>query len=239
MQKTLICQPLWEIFKRLHRKALSYYYSPYRVYACCVLVNENISYIMSFNDDMAWYRPFMDHDTTSIGRKLWFDSKNQQDMFPFSWKNYWLTMIWRKPLSYMILNKKFAKWRSNVEMVEKNLPNTSKKWYISLCGCTKAKHSLNGWFSTPMGSWTHSTLIRCNMRSLHEGVPSTLWCFVTGRLVDGKVAAEMGIVNHCVPQNEAGDGAYQRALLLAQEITPNVSFALLIQWKGFNLEFLV
>ena len=49
----------------------------------------------------------------------------------------------------------------------------------------------------------------------------------------------MGIVNHCVPQNEAGDGAYQRALLLAQEITPNVSFVLLIQWKGLNLEFLV
>jgi len=48
----------------------------------------------------------------------------------------------------------------------------------------------------------------------------------TGRLVNGKVAEEMGIVNHCVAQNEAGDAAYQRALLLAQEIVPNGPIAL-------------
>lgn len=53
--------------------------------------------------------------------------------------------------------------------------------------------------------------------------PANWLLIYSGRLVNGKVAEEMGIVNHCVAQNEAGDAAYQRALLLAQEIVPNVS----------------
>jgi enoyl-CoA hydratase/carnithine racemase len=44
----------------------------------------------------------------------------------------------------------------------------------------------------------------------------------TARIIDGKQAASLGIVNHVVEQNEAGDAAYQRSLQLAQEIAPNV-----------------
>jgi len=43
----------------------------------------------------------------------------------------------------------------------------------------------------------------------------------TARVLGGKDAANIGLVNHCVEQNEVGDAAYQRALALAQEILPN------------------
>jgi len=43
----------------------------------------------------------------------------------------------------------------------------------------------------------------------------------TARVLRGPEAAEIGLVNHCVPQNEAGDAAYLRSLQLAQEILPN------------------
>jgi len=43
----------------------------------------------------------------------------------------------------------------------------------------------------------------------------------TARVVLGPEAAQLGIVNHCVQQNEKGDAAYQRSLQLAKEIIPN------------------
>ena len=43
----------------------------------------------------------------------------------------------------------------------------------------------------------------------------------TARVLRGQEAADIGLVNHCVPQNEAGDAAYLRSLQLAQEILPN------------------
>lgn len=43
----------------------------------------------------------------------------------------------------------------------------------------------------------------------------------TARVFTGEEASKMGVVNHSVPQNEAGDAAYQRALKLAEEILPN------------------
>lgn len=45
----------------------------------------------------------------------------------------------------------------------------------------------------------------------------------TSRKFNGEQAADLGVVNHCVEQNEAGDAAYHRALALAEEIVPNVS----------------
>lgn len=44
----------------------------------------------------------------------------------------------------------------------------------------------------------------------------------TGNVVDGMEAKELGLVNHAVEQNEAGDAAYHRALELAEQIRPNV-----------------
>lgn len=46
----------------------------------------------------------------------------------------------------------------------------------------------------------------------------------TSRIMDGWQAAEMGVVNHCVEQNDAGEAAYERALQLAEEILPQVHF---------------
>lgn len=44
----------------------------------------------------------------------------------------------------------------------------------------------------------------------------------TGRVVDGKEAFRLGLVNHSVEQNERGDAAYLHALQLAREINPQV-----------------
>lgn len=43
----------------------------------------------------------------------------------------------------------------------------------------------------------------------------------TARVLLGAEAADIGLVNHCVQQNEEGDAAYQRSLQLAREILPN------------------
>merc|ERR1711990_307404 len=43
----------------------------------------------------------------------------------------------------------------------------------------------------------------------------------TARMINGVEAAELGLVNKCVPQNENGDAAYHAALALAREIQPN------------------
>eukprot|EP00914_Ancora_sagittata_P010226 GHVO01019734.1.p2 GENE.GHVO01019734.1~~GHVO01019734.1.p2 ORF type:complete len:100 (+),score=12.69 GHVO01019734.1:855-1154(+) len=44
----------------------------------------------------------------------------------------------------------------------------------------------------------------------------------TGRVVDGNEAKALGLANHAVAQNEAGDAAYERSLELALQISPNV-----------------
>ena len=45
----------------------------------------------------------------------------------------------------------------------------------------------------------------------------------TSRVMDGWQALEMGVVNHCAEQNDAGDAAYLQAMKLAEEILPNVT----------------
>ncbi|XP_037094306.1 methylglutaconyl-CoA hydratase, mitochondrial-like [Pollicipes pollicipes] len=43
----------------------------------------------------------------------------------------------------------------------------------------------------------------------------------TAEVLDGEQAAAIGLVEHVVPQTEAGDAAYQRAVQLARRIVPN------------------
>lgn len=44
----------------------------------------------------------------------------------------------------------------------------------------------------------------------------------TGRRVGGEQALHLGLVNRAVPQNQSGDAAHREALILAQEILPQV-----------------
>lgn len=43
----------------------------------------------------------------------------------------------------------------------------------------------------------------------------------TSRVLSGEEAKQLGIANHCVPQNDKKDAAYQKALNIAAEIIPN------------------
>ena len=43
----------------------------------------------------------------------------------------------------------------------------------------------------------------------------------TARTLGGEEAEKIGLVNHCVDQNERGDAAFQKAVDLAREILPN------------------
>ncbi|XP_066284831.1 methylglutaconyl-CoA hydratase, mitochondrial-like isoform X2 [Branchiostoma lanceolatum] len=56
----------------------------------------------------------------------------------------------------------------------------------------------------------------------------------TGRAIDGQEAFDIGLVNHVVPQNSNGDAAYQRSLLLAQEIVPQGPVALRVAKIAIN-----
>lgn len=53
------------------------------------------------------------------------------------------------------------------------------------------------------------------------GVAKARELIYTARILNGKQAEDIGLVNHCVEQNEAGDAAYLRSLALAKEILPN------------------
>ena len=45
---------------------------------------------------------------------------------------------------------------------------------------------------------------------------------------------KIGLVNHSVEQNEAGDAAYQRAVKLAQEMLPNGPVGIKMAKKAIN-----
>ncbi|XP_030062968.1 enoyl-CoA hydratase domain-containing protein 2, mitochondrial isoform X2 [Microcaecilia unicolor] len=56
----------------------------------------------------------------------------------------------------------------------------------------------------------------------------------TGRQIDGEQAVTIGLVNHAVPQIDHGDAAYQRALVLAQEILPQAPVAVKMAKLAIN-----
>lgn len=62
----------------------------------------------------------------------------------------------------------------------------------------------------------------------------------TARIFNGEEAHKMEIVNHAVPQNEAGDAAFQKCLQIASEILPNgpigVRMAKLAIDKGLQVD---
>ncbi|XP_046635291.1 methylglutaconyl-CoA hydratase, mitochondrial-like [Daphnia pulicaria] len=53
------------------------------------------------------------------------------------------------------------------------------------------------------------------------GIPLAKELIFTGRVIDGKDAHKIGLVNHVVDQNQDGDAAYHRAVELAEEISRN------------------
>jgi len=53
------------------------------------------------------------------------------------------------------------------------------------------------------------------------GVAKARELIYTARILNGNEALDIGLVNHCVDQNDAGDAAYLRSLALAKEILPN------------------
>ncbi|XP_072295281.1 enoyl-CoA hydratase domain-containing protein 2, mitochondrial [Eucyclogobius newberryi] len=56
----------------------------------------------------------------------------------------------------------------------------------------------------------------------------------TGRRIDGRAAAEMGLVNRAVEQNEDEDAAHREALGLAREILPQAPIAVRMAKEAMN-----
>ncbi|XP_068631705.1 enoyl-CoA hydratase domain-containing protein 2, mitochondrial [Battus philenor] len=69
-------------------------------------------------------------------------------------------------------------------------------------------------------------------RVIHPNIAKEL--IFTSRIVNGKEAKEMGIVNHAVPQNESKNSAFVRALEIAREILPNAPIALRCAKQAIN-----
>ncbi|KAL9960723.1 hypothetical protein ACROYT_G034213 [Oculina patagonica] len=72
------------------------------------------------------------------------------------------------------------------------------------------------------------------------GVSKAKEMIFTGRMISGSEAAEIGLADYAVEQNEDGDAAYQKALTLAEEILPRgpvaVRMAKLAINKGFQVD---
>lgn len=56
----------------------------------------------------------------------------------------------------------------------------------------------------------------------------------TSRIVSGKEAKELGLVNHCVPQNETKNAAFEKAIEIAREIASNAPIALRCAKQAIN-----
>lgn len=75
------------------------------------------------------------------------------------------------------------------------------------------------------------------------GVSKAKEMIFTGKMISGTEAAEIGLADYAVEQNEAGDAAYQRALTLAEEILPRgpvaVKMAKLAINKGIQVSLIM
>lgn len=69
-------------------------------------------------------------------------------------------------------------------------------------------------------------------RSIH--IPIAKELIFTSRIVSGKEAKDLGIANHVVPQNSSNNAAFEKALSLAREITPNAPIALRCAKQAIN-----
>jgi len=56
----------------------------------------------------------------------------------------------------------------------------------------------------------------------------------TARVFDGQEARALGVVNHVVEQNDAGDAAFQKSLEIAKQIIPNGPIALRMAKQAIN-----
>lgn len=56
----------------------------------------------------------------------------------------------------------------------------------------------------------------------------------TSKIIGGKTAHELGLVNHVVEQNEKGDAAYYKCLDIAEEILPNGPLAVKMAKQAIN-----
>ena len=75
------------------------------------------------------------------------------------------------------------------------------------------------------------------------GISKAKEMIFTGKMISGTEAAEIGLADYAVEQNEAGDAAYQRALILAEEILPRgpvaVKMAKLAINKGVQVSLIL
>ncbi|XP_013143502.1 PREDICTED: enoyl-CoA hydratase domain-containing protein 2, mitochondrial [Papilio polytes] len=69
-------------------------------------------------------------------------------------------------------------------------------------------------------------------RVIHPNIAKEL--IFTSRIVNGKEAKELGIVNHAVTQIETNNAAFEKAVELAREILPNAPIALRCAKQAIN-----
>ncbi|VVC95479.1 enoyl-CoA hydratase domain-containing protein 2, mitochondrial [Leptidea sinapis] len=69
-------------------------------------------------------------------------------------------------------------------------------------------------------------------RVIHHNIAKEL--IFTSRIISGKEAKELGVVNHAVPQNSSNNAAYEKALGLAREINLNAPIALRCAKQAIN-----
>lgn len=97
-------------------------------------------------------------------------------------------------------------------------------WITLICGTVWFSHTLQ---NNVCLSFLFQTTGGTQRLPRTIGVSLAKELIFSGRIVDGEEAKSIGLISHVVEQNEAGDAAYRRALVLAQEFLPQVKS----EWK--------